>query len=283
MLSSEELKNLDIHRGRLDRPGKDYTFPVDKSDFVIAFKIHDGVYSVWLDYIIESPLVECLSVSTGVDTWHDWIPCNPKVTDYSAKHNNGNVRHQVAQLVFELPIVFIPKRYRTREVILNGEYFTATEQDPSDGIGSANQEADSNGESLMMTFASLKGEDELIPIPKGLDLHERMKMHQGISRITPMLGPHGPQTRITLYCDISPKLPMDVPSIFLKWLFKMTVPLGCKGFRKQARRFHKGKLEKTELAYRITKDMERLYPADMLYKEASDSTDWASSEAEEVN
>ncbi len=246
------------HLERLKKPtSKTYSWPVDKEDFAVGFEIGaqgPGIYSVWIHYSIETPLLECLSVSTDVEKWGKWVPTCKKMTNMTESLAD-NEWHQVGQIQIQLPLLFIPKKYKTRELTLSGQYFT----DPSDP------------EALFMTFQTYKDSDK-VPMPKGIPAECRMDMPRGMSRIVPLRGDKHGRTQITVYCDLDPKLPFEGPlwKKFINWLFATTVPFGMKAFRKQAKKTRQW--ETPALAALICKTLEKAYPPEMLYRGVGSST-----------
>ncbi|KAG9395853.1 hypothetical protein J8273_2765 [Carpediemonas membranifera] len=223
------MKLTDHQRQRLEKPTDSaWNWPVDKPDIKVGFQVGlsgPGIYSVYLDYIIDNPMTEALSVSTDVERWADWVPTCHKLNNMTAELGE-NDWHQVGQIIIKLPLVFLPKKYKVREILLSGQYFTD----------------ETDKDALFMTFITHPGDD--IPLPKGVPAECRMSMPDGISRIYPVVdkatGRH--QTRITVFCDLDPKLPLPEGPIwgaFLSWLFNKIVPFAMRAFRKQASVVHK--------------------------------------------
>ncbi|KAG9393144.1 hypothetical protein J8273_3273 [Carpediemonas membranifera] len=249
-----ETKISDHQRERLQRPtDRAWNWPVDKEDIKVGFQVGlsgPGIYSVYLDYVIDNPMSECLAVSTDVDRWADWVPTCHKLNNMTAELGK-NDWHQVGQIIIKLPLPLIPKKYKVREILLSGQYFTD----------------ETDKDALFMTFVTHPGDD--IPIPKGVPAECRMSMPDGISRIYPVIdkatGRH--QTHITVFCDLDPKLPFEGPiwASFINWLFSKTVPFGMKAFRKQAKVVHQKNLS-TTLSQAIVDYARSLFNPELLFR-----------------
>ncbi len=257
--SPNRSRDVKYHAHRLERPDPSvYTFALDKPEFTVAFALNQvgkGVYSVFFDFVVDAPIVEIMTVATDLPRWKDWLPCVNSFTDITEVHpsTKEDENHHIGQIGFKIPLHIIPKKYRGREMTISTDYF--------------HHEGDN--EILYMTVAD-PADPTAVPYPKKFTEANRVRFLDGLSKLTPMPPKKsgGPgRTRITLYTDVDPKLPSNIPGLFVKWLFKMMVPLGIRTFKKQAKVARK--TGPTPAATRVCNTFNGVYPPDVIYGVAS--------------